>query len=243
MRKRLTLFVEGDGDKTAVPVLVKRLLTEMNAWDAVLLDPNVFKVGHISKLTGRHSGNWPRFLKAAARMKGQPLGGVLLLLDGDADYVIDDETKQRERFCAATVAQRLALKARDAGAGTSFSVACVFACMEYESWLLAGVESLRGRSLSDGRAGVNADAPQPAEDTEKFPRDAKKWFQQNMSAGYAPTTDQRLLTELVDINEIRRKRPRSFLRLEKALSELCAAIRTGQHVATPCTAPSRKTPA
>jgi hypothetical protein len=37
-KKRLVLFVEGPGDKVAVPVLAKRLLTQYNAWDVVVLD-------------------------------------------------------------------------------------------------------------------------------------------------------------------------------------------------------------
>jgi hypothetical protein len=45
--KRIVLFVEGEGEADAVPKLVKRLLSEQNAWDAVSLDENTFRVGEV----------------------------------------------------------------------------------------------------------------------------------------------------------------------------------------------------
>jgi hypothetical protein len=48
--KRIVLFVEGEGEADAVPKLVKRLLTEQNAWDAVWLDEAAFRVGHVNWL-------------------------------------------------------------------------------------------------------------------------------------------------------------------------------------------------
>ena len=64
-------------------------------------------------------------------------------------------------FCAANVARRLAKEATRARGGELFSVATVFACQEYESWLIAGVESLAGRPLKDGRPGVKSGTAPP----------------------------------------------------------------------------------
>ena len=46
--KRLVLFVEGDGEHKAAPVLVERLLTEHNAWDCLFLDPHPFRIGSVN---------------------------------------------------------------------------------------------------------------------------------------------------------------------------------------------------
>ena len=91
-RKNLVLFVEGSGDVDACPVLVKRLLTDLNLWSPSLnLVPNPFRVkgwGYLLKDKGKE---WTRLLKAAAKVHS-PLGGVLLILDGDI--------KGKGTFCA-----------------------------------------------------------------------------------------------------------------------------------------------
>src|SRR5437763_1743603 len=116
--QRLVLFVEGDGDREAVPILVKRLLTEMNAWSDVFLDVQPFVVGNVAKLTAQ--------------------GG-------------------------------------------------------------------------------------------------KGWVGRHIEAGYKPTRDQRLVTELMvdHLDAVRARGMRSFQRLEKALSELVHAVRTGTPIVTP----------
>ena len=43
--RRLILFVEGEGEADAVPVLVKRLLSEKGGWSGILLDEATFRVG------------------------------------------------------------------------------------------------------------------------------------------------------------------------------------------------------
>ena len=130
--KRLVLFVEGLGDRQAVPVLVKRLLTEKQMWGDFLLDPNSFEVGHVQGLLKGDYKNWFRYLGAAAKRKD--LAAVLVVLDGDADVI------EGKPFCARDIARRLADAARKVRAGTSFSVAIVFACREFESWLIAAIE-------------------------------------------------------------------------------------------------------
>src|SRR5258708_39894910 len=157
-RKKLVLFVEGSGDVNAAPALVKRLLTEGNAWSSLILAPTPFRVkgwGYLLKEKGKE---WIRFLKATA-VTHRPLGGVLLLLDGDI--------KSQGAFCARNKAWELSKLAREAGAGSRFSVATVFAIKEYETWLIAGVESLAGKPLPDGRPGVKAGIVAPSTDLEE----------------------------------------------------------------------------
>ncbi|MCH8805475.1 MAG: DUF4276 family protein [Planctomycetes bacterium] len=227
--RRLILFVEGEGDQGAVAALTKKLIRHIDAWEAIVLGTNAFKVGGVENLTGRNTTKWHNWLRAAVKQKN--VGGILLVLDGDRDHVWIGQEKQP--FCAAVVARHLAEQARKVGAGSTFSVACVFARQEFESWLLAGIESLCGKKLPDGRAGVRDSARLSEQDTDESPRDAKKWLSQNMERGYKPSTDQEPLAQLVTLEAIRACGPRSFRRFERAVREICEAIRSGDHVATP----------
>jgi hypothetical protein len=226
-RKKLVLFVEGDGDVKAVPVLVHRLITEANAWDCIDLDTNPFRLGKLADITGSKAKNWTDKLKAAAKRKN--LGAVLLLLDGDIEQI------EKRKFCPVECARTLAERARVAGAGAVFSVAVVFALQEYESWLLACSDRLAGQPLPGNRQGLREDAAPPEGDLEKHPRDAKKWLAKQMPAGYKPTEHQESLTQLMvrHLDALRQRPMRAFLRLEKAVRELAEAIRSGRHRATP----------
>ena len=197
--KRMVLFVEGEGEADAVPKLVGRILTEQNAWDAVHLDEDTFRVGEVTNLVKDQYREWKR--KLAASLKRSNVGGVLLLLDGDVKKVGGEE------FCAAKVAKMLANEAKTVGGGVKCSVAVVFARQEYESWLIAGIGSLAGHALSDGRK-INSDAEAPIGDLEEAPRNAKGWLNDVVDGGYKPTRDQAALTKLVDLEAIRRRRLR-----------------------------------
>jgi hypothetical protein len=220
--RRLVLFVEGDGDKLAVPVLVKRLITDLGLWDGIQLDPNPFVIGGSDAVLGSEKKiqRWLNLLRAAN--KRHNVGGILQVLDGDSP-----------RLCARNDAARLVESAKEIGAGTTFSLACVFALLEYETWLLAGIESLAGLKRSDGRPGVRADAVKPEGDIESAPRDAKGKLGELMISGYKQMKDQAALTELVSLDTIRSSGPRSFKRLESALRQLALAFQTGKHVSTP----------
>jgi hypothetical protein len=222
--KRIVLFVEGEGEAEALPKLVKRLLTEQNAWDAVFLDENTFRVGQVNKLLKNKYQEWKRKLQAS--LKRRNVGGVLLVLDGDVKV-------GGEAFCAANVARSLASEAASTGGGVKFSVAVVFARQEYESWLIAGIQSLAGKQLPDGRV-IAKDAKAPEGDLEESPRDAKGWFSGVIKGGYKPTRDQAVLTQLVDLQAIRSRNLKSFRRLESAIAGLVSAIREEKHTATPC---------
>lgn len=185
-KKRIVLFVEGEGEANAVPQLVKRLLTELNAWDAVALDEHPFRVGHINKLAKDDYREWKR--KLSASLKRPNVGGVLLILDGDI------KTVGGSPFCAVAVARSLAEIARGVGGGSTFSVATVFARQEYESWLIASIESFAGKTFPDGRlAPVHAAVLEG--DLEENPRDAKGWLNKAIDGGYKPTRDQATLTQ------------------------------------------------
>ncbi|MGP0064681.1 MAG: DUF4276 family protein [Isosphaeraceae bacterium] len=222
--RRLILFVEGEGEADAVPTLVRRLLTEKGDWHDILLDNNSFRVGSVDKLIKEDFHNWKRDLEAS--LKRSNVGGVLLILDGDIAKV------GGKPFCAASLARSLAGAAMHVGAGRTFSVAVDFARQEYETWLIAGIASLAGRRLSDGRL-IDPDAKAPEGDLEAGPRDAKGWLGAIVDGGYKPTRDQAVLTRLVDLEAIRARSLRSFRRLEAAISSLIEAIRCNRPIVSP----------
>lgn len=223
--KRIVLFVEGEGEAEAVPKLVKRLLSEQSSWDVVRLDPHPFRVREINHILKDACKEWKN--KLCACLKRPSVGGVLLVLDGDA------EKTSQGPFCAANIAKYLASEATTVGGGTIFSVAVVFARQEYESWLIAGIDSLAGQSLPDGRVIAPRGETAPHGDLEESPRNAKGWLSSVIEGGYKPTRDQSALTDLLDLDAVRRCRIRSFTRLESALTELVLAIRNEEHIVSP----------
>jgi hypothetical protein len=225
--RRVILFVEGEGDRDAAPILVKKLFDEIGAWSHLYLDDAPFVVGHVAGLTKDNGKEWLRFLKAAQKKKN--LGAVLVLLDGD------EESIRNEKFCARKFAVRLADWARSVGAGKMFSVACVFARQEFESWLIACAEELAGKLLPDGREGIVAGTRPPPGDLDQSPRNAKGWLGKNIPRGYKEITDQELMTRLLidHLESPRLQEMRSFRRLRKAVHELSEAIKIESHIATP----------
>jgi len=202
----------------------------LNPWSILSLDDDVFRVSGLHQLSGGQHEQWTKKLQAAGK-RGN-VGGVLLILDGDSKEF------EGHPFCAALAAATLAERSRSVGGGATFSVACVFARQEYESWLIAGIESLAGKPIGPSGPSINLQISVP-DDPEIAPRDAKGWLTQNMSGVYKPTQHQKYLTELVDLDAIKNNtKMRSFRRLRSALNQLVDAIRSGQHM----TSPSRPSP-
>jgi Domain of unknown function (DUF4276) len=218
---RLVLLVEGAGDVQAVPALVGRLITQLpdDLQGALFLDNAPMKIGGVHQITGKRQGDLARHLGNAA--KRSKLGAALLILDGDADRL------EGQPFCAVEAARTLAQRATAAGAGTRFSFAAVFLRQEFESLLLAVADQLPGL-----KSGVPlAAAP------EEAPRDAKGWLHENLADGYNPTDRQLDLTRAVkDWTPVRSLN--CFRRLEHALVELAAAVKTRRHITSPQRPPS-----
>jgi len=224
------LLAEGQGEVSAIPVLVRRLLQEKEACSLLYVDNDVIRrsPSHLIKWSGPgkqpdYSG-WLDTLALAARR--HEIGAVLAVYDGDAKTF---PPGSGSRFCAATAAESMAKAAVSAGAGELFSLAVVFAISEYETWLVAGAESLAGRRFEDGRLALPPDVTFPAGDPESH---GKRWLEQHCP-GYRPTRHQAPLTKLLDFQFVRAKKLRSFTRLEHALDQLIEAVDRGFHVSTP----------
>ena len=127
------------------------------------------------------AGELERAIELAA-LKTRPRGGVLVLLDSDDD-------------CPAELGPSLLARAAQAGMGLPVGV--VLAQREFESWFLAGAESLRGRR------GLPDNLTSPAE--PELIRGAKEWLRSQISGGvYAETIDQPAFAAVFDLTLARR---------------------------------------
>jgi hypothetical protein len=228
--KRLVLLGEGHGEVSALPVLVKRLLQEKDAGRLLFVDTDVIRtpLSHLVKWDKAAQqpdySQWIQRVRLAARRRD--IGGVLAVYDGDFPRF---PAGSPSPFCAATAAKSMAAAAVSAGAGKMLSLSVVFACAEYETWLVAGVESLAGRKLEDGRLALPNNVRFPGGDPESH---GKGWLEQHCPY-YRPARDQASLTELLDFQAVRERKLRSFQRLEHAVGQLLEAAASGSHVASP----------
>ena len=187
-------IVEGQGDVSAVPVLLRRLCDEAQAWGLEVAKPHRRPR---TQLVRKES------LQTAVRVAAlrEDCAGILVLFDADDD-------------CPAELAPTLLEWAREAAGGKSCVI--VMANREYEAWFLASIEALRGK------AGVLPGATSHAD--PEVPRDAKGELERRMRPGasYSPTVDQPAMTARIDLESAYR-RCRSFRKLVSAFGALAAA--------------------
>lgn len=234
MAKRLVIFVEGEGDAAAMPPLAQRVVSEIGAHDALYVDPEPYRAKGVATLVKDNCRKWHNWLQSAGKTRPN-LGAVLLVLDGDLDRVPPYWSTYTHKFgtsefCAHRTAAMLGEEARTVRAGEMYSVASVFVMKEFETWLLGGIESLRGKSLAGARGIVPMNATCPAIDLERK-RDAEGELRKIIPL-YSKSLDQGVLAREVDL-EVVRNRCRSFRRFCSAVQQLADAIRSGQHVVTP----------
>ena len=229
--KRLVLLGEGHGEVGALPILTRRILNEKSSEHVLVVENDMIRAHGTSgivkwdkKKQRGDFGEWRRYVSLAGRKSRQ--GCVLAVIDGDAKSF---PAGSGSRFCATTAARTLAMEAEEVGAGKIFSLAVVFACAEYETWLIAGVESFVGKKFEDGRPALPADVKLPQGEHEAH---GKRWLEDNF-LGYRPTRVQAALTRMLDLQVVRSKRLRSFRRLEHAIEQLLEASQKGVHISSP----------
>jgi len=153
-------IVEGHGEVSAVPVLLRRLVEQAGSWDVRIRRP-------IRR--PRHSLIRRDGVEKAVRLAlhRDATAAVLLLFDGDRD-------------CPATLGPLVQRWASAAAGGVPCQV--VLAHREYEAWFLAALDSLGGeRDIEDDPALH----PEP-----EGPRGAKEALEARMSRPYLETADQ-----------------------------------------------------
>ncbi len=219
------------GEISALPVLARKLLREKDSEQKLFVDDEIIRTRNPLGLVKWNKEQkqsdykeWLRYIRIAACRRN--IGGILAVFDGDADKFPAGASSP---FCAATAAKSMVAAAAQIGAGKKFSLAVVFACVEYESWIIAGAESLAGKSFRDGRPVLSHDVTLPTHNPESH---GKRWLEKNCP-GYRPRRDQGALTELLDLGVVRNKRLRSFSRLDHAIDQILEAITKDSYVATP----------
>lgn len=230
--KRLVILGEGHGEVSALPVLAKKILLEKDAERRLFVDEGIIRAHNPSGLVKwskeqrrPNFDEWFKRIRIAARRPN--LGGILAVFDGDAKKF---PAGSDSLFCAVTAAKLMAEAATKIGAGKNFSLAVVFACIEYESWLIAGTESLAGKSFKDGRTILPKGVLFPEGAPESH---GKGWLERNCVTGYRPRRDQCPLTELLDLQIVRGKQLRSFSRLDHAIEQILDAAKNDVCIVTP----------
>lgn len=188
-------IVEGQGDEAAVPLLLRRLRDEAQAWGLEFGRPHRKRRTQLVKKDT---------LQSAVKVAGlrEDCVGIIVLFDADDD-------------CPAELAPTLEQWAREAAGDIHCAV--VMANREYEAWFLASIEALRGTA---GILPGAASHPNP-----EIPRDAKGELELHMPLGasYSATVDQVKLTARLDLPNAYR-RCRSFRKLVKAFGTLAAGV-------------------
>lgn len=189
-------IVEGHGEVQAVPILLRRMLSELRDDAFVRVNP-ALRVKAGSFLNDQDY--FVKYLELAARKaKPHARGFVLILLDCDDD-------------CPAKVGPELAARAAAVRGDVPITIALAY--REYETWFLAAANSLRGAG------GLPADLKPPA-DPESI-RGAKGWLAGQMPNGYNEPNDQPSFTSAFSFDEA--AAIPSFARLRRKLHEHFAA--------------------
>ena len=189
----LGIVVEGHGEIKAIPALVRRI--------AAIEQPNCFvhtrEVFRVSRDKLVKPGELERTIEfVARRLSGSRAILVTVDTDGDLPCILGP-----------------ALLARATKQRTDLPIGVALAHQEFETWFLAGAESLRG--LCD----LPADLVGPTE--PEAVRGAKEWLSKKMTAGrpYRETTDQELLAKKLDI--VAARKARSFDKFYREVVRLC----------------------
>ena len=151
--------VEGDGDASALPELLNRIIsTKFNRYDIVVAEgkSKVVKANGLDKLKNKlekfllHAQNKP---KCAA---------ILILVDADTE-------------CPVTLAQQFSQRCEQIGTRCPIQVVCAY--RTYESWFLASLDTIRGNHGIASTAILSCDA-------EEIPN-PKQWLTHQMPDGQA----------------------------------------------------------
>jgi len=194
MTRRIVPIVEGHSEALSMPAFLRRVLHDLGVFD-VQPDRAIRENRH--RLV-KHDVFINRVRMAEQRDR---CAGILVVFDADDD-------------AACQLGPELARIVVDNRVATPCRV--VLAVCEVETWLIAGVESLRGYR------GIAPDARAP--DDPEATRGAKEWLDRHKQNGYKPTIDQLPLLLKLDYDIARRRAP-SLDKFLRDLDSLVAAIR------------------
>ena len=198
-RQRVVPIVEGHGEQASISTLLTRLWIYLGGQHLDVLRPIRLPRGKVTQPRELARAVDLAVLKLRDGDVGQP-GLVLIVMDADRDLP-----------CA--LGPELLASARKSR--TDIDIACVIANVEYETWFVAGAESL-GEDLE-------IESGQIPEEPEKM-RCGKGWVEGRIRASkYSETIDQPGMTARLDLELCRRRSP-SF---DKLCRELEARVQAG----------------
>lgn len=199
MRPSIVSIVEGHGEVRAVPELIRRLAHGQGRYDLHVPPPvRCPRSKIIRSSTSVDEHELGRAIELAAmKIPSREDGAILVLLDADAS-------------CPRSVGENIQLLARRVRGDVRCGV--VLAKWEYEAWLIAAIESLRGKH------GILPDAAQP--NCPEEIQDAKGYLTDRMIPGmkYSETVDQVALTAIFDL--VQAETCRSFRKLRTEIDKL-----------------------
>lgn len=181
-------IVEGHGEVQALPLLLRRIAADLFGVHVDVPPPHRVKRNQMT--TGDMLSRAARL--QVSRVTGR--GGVLVVADADKD-------------CAVDLAEQIRSSARPV------NVEIAIAVCEFESWFLAGVESLRRHRAVTGNASFPGDP--------ETRRGAKEALGALMTEAYRETLHQPAFAAMVDLRQARRVR--SFDHLVSCVGRLVGA--------------------
>jgi hypothetical protein len=172
-------IVEGQSEVESVPILLRRICNQMQAFHIQIARP--FRVKRNKVVL---KGELERAIEQGVRDRDN-IGAILVFLDAEDD-------------CPAKLGPQLIERCKKT---TQFPMTVVLANTEMEGWFLGGKESLRGV------CGIRLDAVAPP--NPESIRGAKERLTQNMDHGrrYLEVDDQPTLAAQIDFNLTRNRCP------------------------------------
>ena len=191
---RIQPIVEGHGEVAALPVLLRRLRDEAEAWGVDIARP--------IRRTRHQLARAPDVERAVRLALLQPAcAAILIVFDGDRD-------------CPATLGPEVQVWATAAAAHVPCQV--VIAHREYEAWFLAAAESLRGH-------GLRLDAPPHPEPEEPRGAKEELERRMPAGASYLERIDQPAFSYRFSLPAAHRH-SRSFRKLVKSFGNLVRSL-------------------
>lgn len=202
-RLRVAVIVEGDGEVSAVPVLLRRLWLELGGEYIDILSPPI----------RRKRSDFERRieLERAVGLAASKLKHATATDDPSLVLILFDRDPSQQPPC------RLGPQAKDwaRNAYGHLDIECVVANVEYETWFVAAAESL------SKYIGLRAEEVVPEQPEEQ--RSGKGWIEARFKgAKYSETQDQARMSASMDLWLARRRSP--------SLDKLCRELerRTGR---------------
>jgi hypothetical protein len=210
MRYQIMAIVEGHGEQTAVPVLLRRWFMHRRYRNFETPDLAIRASG-AGALKCPHNAEdelgIEHYVGIAARERPD---GILVLLDSD------EECLQRPK--KKPLGPELLARARHVAPHIPIEV--VVANREYEAWFLASLENLRRA----GKVPRGERLKTPLAEVESI-ADCKKRLGLLLGRRYEETTDQADMTSVLPFTQVMARRSRSYRKLLKALDALIQAAR------------------